>query len=210
MSDNLQQAWQSQSLPPRLTIDTELLLAEVRRNQRYFTAVIFWRDVREVGIALILIPVLIVMGIKMNLPWTWYLLIPGTLWIAGYMLLDRLRQRKHHPQPDDSLIERVKVSLAQIEHQIELLRNIFWWYIMPVALPAALFIGHVIYQGLSAVWHEGPAVVALLGLCLALIAVVPILIGIITYRINQHAIHTDLQPRRAELTALLASLQEEK
>ena len=49
--DDFKQAWQAQSSQTRLTIDAELLLKEVRRNQQHFTAMIFWRDVREVGIA---------------------------------------------------------------------------------------------------------------------------------------------------------------
>jgi len=41
--DNFQQVWQTQTSQTRLTIDAELLLKEVRRNQQYFAATIFWR-----------------------------------------------------------------------------------------------------------------------------------------------------------------------
>ena len=53
--DNFQQAWQTQTSQTRLASDSELLLQEVRRNQRHFTATLFWRDVREVGTALLLV-----------------------------------------------------------------------------------------------------------------------------------------------------------
>jgi hypothetical protein len=210
MSDNLQAAWQSQPLPARLTIDTELLLTEVRRNQRYFTNAIFWRDVREVAIALLMVPVIIAMGIKLPLPWTWYLLLPGVLWIAGFMLIDRLRQRKRQTGPSDSLTDRLKSSLDQVEHQIWLLRNIVWWYILPTAIPAMLFTAHVVWNGLSSVWAEGPRVVLLLGVTFALIVAAMVFMTIWIYQANQRAVRNDLQPRRAELTALLASLQDEK
>jgi len=40
--DNFKQTWQTQTSESRLTIDAELLLNEVRRNQRHFNATIFW------------------------------------------------------------------------------------------------------------------------------------------------------------------------
>ena len=42
--DDLKQAWQTQALSTGLRVDPELLLQEVRRNQQYFTAMIFWRS----------------------------------------------------------------------------------------------------------------------------------------------------------------------
>ena len=64
MDDDLKKAWQSQTSPQRLTLDAGLVLNEVRRNERQFAATIFCRDVREVGVALLLVPVWIYMGIK--------------------------------------------------------------------------------------------------------------------------------------------------
>src|SRR6188474_1947093 len=114
MSDNLQQAWQTQSRT-RVTIDADLLKNEVRRNQRNFAATVFWRDVREVGIAVVMVPAWVVLGVKFNLPWTWYLMLPALLWIAGFMLVERIRQRKQGGEADDSLTERLASSLAQVE-----------------------------------------------------------------------------------------------
>ena len=57
--DNLQQAWQAQSSQTRVTIDADLLLKEVQRNQRDFRATIFRRDVIEVGVGLLMLPVLV-------------------------------------------------------------------------------------------------------------------------------------------------------
>ena len=62
--DNFKQAWKTQSSQTRLTIDAELLLKEVRRNERYFAAMIFWRDVREVGVGLLMVPLWLYLGVK--------------------------------------------------------------------------------------------------------------------------------------------------
>ena len=91
--DDFKRAWQTQSSQTRLTIDAELLLKEVEHNQRHFDATIFWRDVREVGTSLLMVPVWIYLGATLSLPWTWYLSVPAMLWVAGYMLADRMRHR---------------------------------------------------------------------------------------------------------------------
>ena len=131
--DNFKQAWQTQSSQTRLTIDAELLLKEVRRNQRCFAATIFWRDVREVGTGLLMVPLWLYLGVKLSLPWTWYLTVPALLWIAGYMLADRMRHKRQPPEPGEPLRQCVESSLAQVEHQIRLLRNVHWWYLLPLA-----------------------------------------------------------------------------
>ena len=84
--------------------------------------------------------------------------------------------------------------------QIWLLRNVGWWYLLPLAVPAMAFVGHVIW--LSAAGGLGAAVVtavagAVAGLSLA---------GV--YRLNRAAVRDELEPRRRDLQALLAGLQD--
>ena len=42
---------------------------------------------------LLMVPLWIYMGVKLSLPWTWYLTVPALLWVAGYMLVDRMRHQ---------------------------------------------------------------------------------------------------------------------
>jgi hypothetical protein len=184
-----------------MAIDAELLLKEVRRNQQYFTAMIFWRDVREVGTALLLVPLWLYMGVKLSLPWTWYLTVPVLVWVAGYMLADRMRHRRQPPEPGEPLRQRVQSSLAQVEHQIWLLRNIVWWYLLPLTLPILAFFGQVAWNVRSGGLLTAFAMAGLVGI------VVIVLAG--AYRLNQNAVRTELVPRRQELEALLMSLKDE-
>jgi len=199
--DDLKQAWRTQSSQTRLTIDPDLLVNEVRRNQRNFAATIFWRDVREVGTGLVMVPVWIYMGAKMALPWTWYLTVPVFLWIAGFMLVDRLRQKRRPVEPADTLRHHIEASLAEVDHQIRLLRNVFWWYLLPPGLSILAFFAQVTWQirdggWLTAVSAAGAILIA--GLVLG---------GI--YWLNQFAVRTELTPRRDELAALLSDLHDE-
>jgi len=192
--DDLKRAWQAQP-PARLTIDSELLLNELRRNQRTFAAVIWLRDVREVGVAVVLLPVWVWMGIRLSLPWTWYLTIPGLVWVAAYLLLDRRRHPSPPPGSGESLRQRAAASLAQVEHQIALLRGVLWWYLLPLAVPMLIFFLHV-------GWRAGNFLPLV-----PLVAVGLMVFGLV-YWVNQHAVRAELEPRRQELAKLLASLDE--
>lgn len=199
--DDFKQAWQTQSPGGRLRIDVELLLKEVQRNERYFTAMIFGRDVREVGIALLLVPVWFYTGYRMSLPWTWYLTVPALVWVAGFMLVDRMRQHRQAPELGDPLCQRVESSLAQIEHQIWLLGNVFWWYLLPFALSMLAFFGQITWEMRWAGWFAALAFACVVAIAFSILAGV--------YRLNQVAVRTELLPRRQELEALLRSLKEE-
>src|SRR5262249_3640232 len=128
--DKLQQAWQAQSSQTRVTVDADLLLKVVQRGQRDFRATILPRGGVEIGVALLLLPYWFYAGIAHALPWTWYLTVPVLIWLIGFFIVDRIR----HPQTPSDLAEPlrncVRTSLTQVEHQIWLLRNIFWWYLL--------------------------------------------------------------------------------
>jgi hypothetical protein len=198
--DALKEAWQSQTSQRRLTIDADVLLKEVRHNERNFRRTIFWRDVREVGVSLLLVPVWIWLGRKETLPWTWYLCIPALLWIAGFMIADRMNQKQRQPKPGDPLRERIESSLAQVEHQIWLLRNVGWWYLLPPGAAMAVFFAQCAWLA-----RNGGL---LAGLVTAGVIVVAALILGAVYWLNQDCVRKELEPRRRELEALLQSLKD--
>ena len=139
--DELQQVWQSQMAGRQLTINANVLLQQVERNKKSFETMIFWRDFQEVGVSLAMVPLWFWLGGKFELPWTWWLCLPALLWIAGFMIVDRIRQRRRQPKQGKPLRTCVEASLAQVEHQIWLLRNVFWWYLLPPGAAMAAFFG---------------------------------------------------------------------
>src|SRR5689334_20239173 len=112
--DIYQQAWHAQSSQSRVTIDAKLLLTEVRHNERQFHALILLRDVREIGIALLLLPLWFAMGYALALPWTWYLSVPALIWVAGFLVFDRMRHKQKASEPGDPLLKSVQESLAEL------------------------------------------------------------------------------------------------
>ena len=199
MDDELKQAWQSQTSAPRVTLDAQLVLDEVRRNERQFAAIVFFRDVREIGVALFMVPVWIIMGIKMRLPWSWWLAIPAMLLVAGFLLVDRKRQRAKRSEPGDNLRGSIESSLAQVEHQIWLLRNVFWWYELPLFAALTVFAAEVALRAGSSTLET------LAGF--AVIDGVFALVFWFIYWLNQSAVRKHLEPRRIELQTLLEHLR---
>ncbi len=151
--DKYQQAWKAEASQVQVTVDADLLSKEVQKTHEAFRSMVFWRDVREVGTSLVMIPIWFVMGIVMSLPWTWYLTVPALLWIAGFMLVDRRRHPQRPSDPGEPLLFYVKESLAQVEHQIWLLRNVFWWYLLPPSISLMAFFTDVTWQS-SDGWLE--------------------------------------------------------
>ena len=199
--DKYQKAWEAESSEFQVTYDVDLLSKEVQRSHRSLQSTLFWRDVREVGTSLLTIPVWIVIGISLSLPWTWYLMVPASLWIAIFMLLDRKRHSQYRSEPGEPLMFYVKESLSQVEHQIWLLRNVFWWYLLPPSISIMAFFIHVALGSFDG-WWGFVAFVGFLGLLL-------FIVYFAIYRLNQRAVRDQLEPRRIGLQTLITNLEGE-
>lgn len=197
--DLFQEAWQSQPLP---AVDVEPFVREFRRGEQRFGAMIFWRDFRETVVGLAMLPAWVVMGVGMGLPWSWYLAMPGIAWVVAFIALDRKRQGRRRALPGDPLIRGVGSSLGEVDHQIWLLRNVHWWYLLPLAVPMVAFFADISWRASRGVVWEATVMTS------SFTGVVAIAYTWV-YRINQKAIRTTLEPRRRELGALLRSLSDE-
>jgi hypothetical protein len=196
--DKYQQAWQAHSSQTRVTIDADLLLKQVQRNRRDFRATILRRDVIEVGVALWLLPFWFYKGFTSSQPWTWWLTVPAIIWVVGFFLVDRMRYPQTPSDPGEPLLKCVEKSLTQVEHQIWLLRNVFWWYLLPFTISLLAYFAHGALLS-SKSW------LGALGIATSAFVFLVVVYSFIDY-LNQRAVRLDLEPRRQELLALLASL----
>lgn len=205
--EDFQRIWQSQGA---LSLNPEKLAAALRQHDHAFSRMIFLRDAREIGVALILIPVWIALGIATSSPWTWWLEIPALVWVAGFMYVDRRRQQRGAPGPGASLRAGLESSVAQAEHQIWLLRNILWWYLLPLGLPLALFAVQVSFNAAkhtpAPLWVN---VVTGLSSAAIFLAFLVAIFGFI-YWLNQFAIRKQLEPMRRQLQSALSALADDE
>jgi hypothetical protein len=196
--EELQKTWQSHNPGSRITINADVLLAEVRRNQRHFRTMIFWRDAREVGTCGLMTAFFLAWGIG----WGWWsleLLAACCFGVGAFFLVDRWWQRRNKPAIGDSLRACVEGSMREVDHQIWLLRNIFWWYLLPILIGLTAV-------SASTIWAKRESGVALVaGLAASYILVYGLTYWGV-YWLNQYAVRKTLMPRRKELEQLLASL----
>jgi len=195
--EDLQKTWQSSNPAATITISTDALLKEVRRNQKQFWTMIFCRDAREVVIIFLLALYFGYGGLWQN-NWTLILIALGCFFVCAFFIVDRVIQRGKRPLTNESLKACLETSLHQVNHQIWLLKNILWWYLLPVVLPLGIFA----FVDLWNSRHDGAVAVAR---CIVYILFCIFLYWGV-YWINQFAVRRTLMPRRQELEGLLAGL----
>jgi hypothetical protein len=206
--EKLQKAWQEQGGGPPLTIDPSLLLKLVQRNKQTFELLVFWCDVREVGACIFVAILFTFFGTRSwwgGLIWFWYVAALLALGVGTFMVVDRIRQRRQMPVFGEPLLACVECSLAQVNHQIWLLKNVLWWYLLPPIVGIALVVSQSCFVLAVQVadpdprWFIVRTHLLVAGFCVVLYY------GI--YRLNQWVVRKELQPRKEELEALLASLK---
>jgi hypothetical protein len=123
------------------------------------------------------------------------------VWYTAFMLWDLVHHRRLPSQPGDPLRQHVLHSLAQVERQIWVLRNVLWWALVPCALAALAFVGHIAWLDRTPGWLT----LVVLGFVVAVIGGVLVFV----YWLNRLALRRHLEPRRQELQALLQGLADE-
>ena len=200
--EKLREAWRSQPGGGQIRIDADVLVREVRRNQQSFRATIFWRDVREVLAAVVVMAWVSLdvafRGIGRN--WPWLGLVAGAAFVAGYLLVDRWRRRREAPRVEGDLLSHIERSIKDVEHQIWLLRNVFWWYLLPLIVGTLVPNVYFLVADLATRKLRtflGPFILStcvFAAVCYA------------AYFLNRHAVRRGLEPRRRELLAMRESL----
>lgn len=195
--DELQKRWQSQESGFRLSIDSDMLLREVKRNKRYFESIVFWRDVREAGLCFVMFLFFGYVGLENNFrPLLLTALL--VLFVAVFLVADRIVQKRKRPKAFQSLTSCIEGSLEQVNHQIWLLKNVFWWYLLPMFAGVAIFVG---YSAWDARDH-----VPWLMFDITYMALFTSFMWYV-YRLNQKGVRKELEPRKRELEQLLNSLK---
>lgn len=175
-----------------IVLKPELLLRELKHNQHSFSRRIFWRDFREVGVAIPLIVIFTYAGWKNHQGWM-FLFSFAALWVAGFLVFNRIKHRKRTRFHSSLLRNCVEESLTDVRVQIKLLDTVFWWYILPF-IPG--FLWAAIHN-----WARGIHVFSQLGFM-----AIAILVGGFTFWLNKYAVSRHLRPREKELEEMKQGL----
>ena len=198
--DNLQQAWQTQSSQTKISIDADVLLKVVQRDQQSFRAVVQTSDYVGVGIAILMVPVWIYMGVTESSPWTWYLTLPVLVWWVVFPIVYRMRHPLKPAQPDEPLVHCVERSLTEVDEQIWYHSKSFWWSASPLFASIVTFAFH-------SAWLRSDGWLDLLSNMDSVVFFLAFFSFL--YFLIEKCGCSKYEPRRQELLTLLKSLRDE-
>src|SRR5258706_10642583 len=203
--EDLQTVWQRQHARAKLSIKAEVLLKEIRRNQQLWAAINFWGAVLEIGGEFLGTLYFSYQGLR-HANWTpfrlpdWDSLLvafacSGVGIFRTFMLVHRrIAQRRKETAANDPLKACIEASLNEVNHEIWLQRNVFWWCWLPFTTALAVSFGYA-----SLRFHT-PRFLAFQALF-----VIPL--AWLGYRLSQFTVRKALEARRRELESLLTSLK---
>jgi hypothetical protein len=199
--DELQEVWRSQDT--RIAVRTVLLLDSIREKQKHHTRSIWLRNIRE-GWVTILAAVYFVCSVESDVEsrlqlWPFYSAMAILFGIGVFRVIDNRRQKRRGLEYEDSSFSFVECSLQNIKHRIWLLENIFWWWILPVAVGGILVIAQIIML----VGLQDPTLFWKLGLAAGIACVI---LGIL-YWGNRWTARKYWLPRKTELEAIVSALK---
>ena len=189
---DLEVIWAKQSASLGLNeVDVPNVVEDVLGAYTKLQRSLFWRDFREVVVALILIPVWLFLGVYNQSLWTWYLMVPSVIGVIGFLLVARYRNRMNQPEWGESLLVGLNKATRDLEHQIWLLRNVAFWYLIPIASCLICYDLHECIAAQSSFSSMLWSVVTTLGLFTLI------------WWLNQRALRKSLKPQLENLQSLL-------
>lgn len=195
--EDLQSEWQSQDRGISVKIDADLILNEVRRNHQTMERELWQRDLGEI-LAATIVAVAFTYFAVMIQQWTLLLCSIGATFVGLFFVIDRVKQHQRRLKFNQSLHSTVDASLAQIEHQIWLLKNVFWWGLLPLIPGVTAFLTSTSWQSRGNGLAEQ--------MVIAVVGVICVIGFWSVYRINLREVKKTLEPRRMELEQLKESL----
>jgi hypothetical protein len=201
--DKLQRAWRCQHATAKLPghADADVLLKEVRRNQQRWATINFWDAAVEIGGGFLGTLFFLYLGVRhahwipFRLPDWDFLLVAFACAVTGtFRLVNRIIQRRKRTTANDPLKACIEASLTEVNHDIWLQRNVFWWCWLPFTTALAV---SFCYASLR--FHTFKF--------LAFLVLFVIPLAWWGFRLSRFTVRKVLEPRRQELEALLASLK---
>jgi hypothetical protein len=203
-TDEMSEAWGLPDNAPTLGISSETLLKQVGRSHRDFLVALLRRDVLELVAGFAVIAFFCWFGWATWDPlrlWTAFaasgcVMIPMAHFFWEVRHLCKKVHVFHH-----TVTTTLEQAIREINRQIVLLKNVLWWYLLPIGAGLTILLGQI---GLFFVRAQIPGDVWIKFLAYVVFGIV-FFYGV--YRLNQRAVEKELQPRKAELEEMRAELR---
>ncbi len=203
--DELKSVWNAQPLPRLITMNTEVLLQQIRRNKASFTSSILWSE--GFMILGLVVEAFLSLGFSIHMlrrgaPWYamsgCVLLGIILLAIAAYKALDRFRQMRR-VSLSAPVLACAEESLALVRHYIQLWNNVLWWFLLPLDLGVGAAVLAIVCTVEGVHGLVSPLALAMLGFL--------VILTLGGSWFSRWYLHTYYEPRRQELEALVRELK---
>jgi hypothetical protein len=188
-ASELEHLWQRQQGIEPSPENIAQIAGSLSALDRKFRRQIWWRDLREIAAVLILA---VWFGLS-GQTWLRWLAVASILFVAAWIIRSRIVVRPDREIP--SVIERLQQMIRETEMQINLLRSVLWWYLLPCAV--ALFV--MMLDSPPRNFRSSQRLISVGPLILLFLAI---------YWLNQWAVRKKLMPQRENLRHLLAELSQ--
>jgi hypothetical protein len=188
-ASELQHLWKRQQPIELSPENIGRITATVDAVDRKFRRKIWWRDLREIGAALVLAAFFGFVGQT----WFRWLAVASCLFVAAWIVRSRIMVRAGREIP--SVTGRLQQMIRETETQIQLTRTLLWWYLLPCVL------------AMLAITLDSPPRFNLP--FLSIYGSVGAAMGVAIYWLNQRYVRKVLEPRRENLRHALAELSQQ-
>jgi hypothetical protein len=204
--ERLQKAWQLQDASGA-EVNVNALLEQAQKEHRKLVRGVFWRDVREVAASFLGAGFCFWLGAGKfgRLLGFWPCTVAGVLvlGVGLFFIVDRLIQRRRTVAFGNAVKDNLELALQGVNHQIWLIWNVFWWYLLPGVVAWAILMERilsVIYRRVAVPPRTTVFIVAYV------VAAIAFFYGV--FRLNRRGVTKYLIPRREQLEEILKQLRE--
>ena len=182
--------WKSSADKERITINEEKLMSELTINMKKFDKKVFYRDLREIIIAIIMLPIFVFIAYAIPMILSKVGAIILSLWCI-YVIYYLRKNNKQNPNLDQlPNKEYLTEKRAFLLNQYNLVNGALYWYITPFCIGTLFFINGVdLPLGKSILFN---------GIIIAMSAVI--------YFMNKKAARVNIQPKIDEVDHLISEL----
>lgn len=192
--------WQQDQSSGRFSIDEDAMHNLLNKQAKQFSRQIRFRDYLEASlgflIAIFFAAVPFFWGAKNQTNWIdhweWFTLSAGALFIAIAFVYQRRQARQWETEESLDIKQTLTRNLASVSHQIKLLKNIAWWYCLPMEIP-------LVFVAVKSDAFDAFRLEYLLGSAILMIAIVGY---------NWWFVKKDLIPKQTALKQMLASMSD--
>ncbi|MCR9280024.1 MAG: hypothetical protein NXH85_18850 [Pseudomonadaceae bacterium] len=169
--------------------------AELKKRQRRLAGQVRRRDWTEAIVGCIctaFFAYIALADVFGGMRWDWLAVAMGCGFVSAFMIRERVlvaRVRQANTQP---LVQSLENDLRAVERQIYLLRNVAWWYVLPIELP-------MLFVALT-----GPEFASIR----ALFITMGVVLALVIIALNRWVVRKTLLPQRKALIAALNDLRE--